>query len=72
MGNTPNNQNLNKDKNENNQNMRVINSTEIMHSQNMEYSNMNNFDVNAKMKSTLKYLEKNNFMSLKFVRNKIN
>jgi len=71
MGNTPNNQNLNKDKNENNQNMRVINSTEIMHSQNMEYSNMNNFDVNAKMKSTLKYLEKNNFMSFKFVINKL-
>ena len=53
--------------------MRVINSTDAMHhSQNMEYNNMTNFDVNAKMKSTLKYLEKNNFVSLKFViKNKI-
>ena len=38
----------NKEKNELNSNMRVINSTDVM--QNMEYNNMNNFDVNAKMK----------------------
>jgi hypothetical protein len=70
MGNTP-NQKTNKENNTNNSNIRLINSTDLMNSkniQNMEYSNIANFDVNAKMKSTLKYLEKNNFVSLKFVR----
>ena len=64
MGNVP-----NQKRNEENEqtNMRVINSSEIIHSQNMEYNNMATFDVNAKMRSTLKYLEKNNFVSLKFV-----
>jgi len=50
-----------------NSNMKVINSAQMIQNQNMEYNNMATFDINSKMKSTLKYLEKNNFVSLKFV-----
>jgi len=50
-----------------NSNMKVINSAQIMQNQNMDYSGMAAFDINSKMRSTLKYLEKNNFVSLKFV-----
>ena len=48
-------------------NMKVINSAQMIQNQNMDYSNLAAFDINSKMRSTLKYLEKNNFVSLKFV-----
>lgn len=51
-----------------NSNMRIINSTQMVQSQNLEYSSSAAFDINSKMRSTLKYLEKNNFVSLKFVK----
>ncbi len=50
-----------------NSNMKVINSAQRMQNQNMDYSNLAAFDINSKMRSTLKYLEKNFFVSLKFV-----
>ncbi len=50
-----------------NSNMKVINSAQMMQNQNIDYSNLAAFDINSKMRSTLKFLEKNNFVSLKFV-----
>lgn len=66
MGNA---QNVNKkpDSEPINTNMRVINSAHILQNQSLEYGNMSNFNVEQKMKQTLKFLEKNNFVSLKFV-----
>ena len=66
MGNTQNQ--IKKNESEQyNSNMRVINSAQIIQSQNMDYGSMAAFDITSKMRSTLKYLEKNNFVSLKFV-----
>lgn len=69
MGNVQQQQLKKTESDQNDSNMKVINSAQIIQSQNMDYSNLAAFDINSKMRSTLKYLEKNNFVSLKFVFN---